>query len=30
MRSSVIEFVFVAIAAGGRPCLALPILLAPQ
>ncbi len=30
MRSSVIVFVFVAIAAGGRPCLALSIPSAPQ
>jgi hypothetical protein len=30
MRSSVIVFIFIAIAAGGRPCLALSILLASQ
>ncbi len=30
MRFSVIVFIFVAIAAGGRPCLALSIPSAPQ
>jgi hypothetical protein len=30
MRSSVIVFVFVAVVAGGCPCLALSIPLAPQ
>ena len=30
MRSSVIVFIFVAIVAGGRPCLALSIPSAPH